>query len=74
MFQIQPRSSKNIIYLQYFSAFPSYEFGLIKIKTEDKNIIVIPVLINSVLTPIITYPQFFNFGLCHIVVAKEDKH
>ena len=70
MFQIQPGSSKNIIYLQYFSAFPSYEFGLIKLKTEDKDIIVIPVLINSVSTPIITYPQYFNFGLCQ-VTAKD---
>ena len=28
--------------------------------------IVIPVLINSILSPIITYPKFFNFGLCQV--------
>ena len=65
MFQIQPRSSKNIIYLKYFSAFPSYEYGLLRLKT-DNNMIVIPVLINSILSPIITYPKFFNFGLCQV--------
>ena len=65
IFQIQPRSSKNIIYLKYFSAFPSYEYGLIKLRT-DSNTIVIPVLINSILSPIITYPKFFNFGLCQV--------
>ena len=71
MFQIQPKSSKSIIYVKYFSAFPSYEYGLIKIKTEDKNTIVIPVLINSILSPIVTYPHFFNFGLCQ--VAAESR-
>jgi len=65
MFQIQPKSSKNIIYLKFFSAFPSSEYGLIRLKT-DNDIIVIPVLINSILSPIIPYPQFFNFGLCQI--------
>ena len=65
MFQIQPRSSKNIIYIKYYSAFPYYEYGLIKLKT-DNDMIVIPVLFNSILSPIITYPKFFNFGLCQI--------
>ena len=71
MFQIQPRSSKNIIYLKYFSAFPSYEYGLIKLKTEDNIKIVIPVLINSILSPIITYPKFFNFGLCQVTAKSR---
>ena len=65
MFQIQPRSSKNIIYIKYYSAFPYYEYGLIKLKT-DNDMIVIPVLINNILSPIVTYPHFFNFGLCQI--------
>ena len=60
MFQIQPRYSKNIMVLKYFSAFPSYEYGLIRLKT-DNNMIVIPIYINSILPPIITYPKFFNF-------------
>ena len=71
MFQIQPRSSKNIIYLKYFSAFPSYEYGLIELKTEDDIRIAIPVLINSILSPIITYPQFFNFGLCQVTAKSR---
>ena len=65
MFQIQPRSSKNIIYIKYYSAFPYYEYGLIKLKT-DNDMIVIPVLFNNILSPIVTYPQYFNFGLCQI--------
>ena len=28
--------------------------------------IVIPVLINFINSPIMTYPQFFNFGLCQV--------
>ena len=65
MFQIQPNSSKNIIYLKYYSAMTSSEFGIIQIQVVD-DAIIIPVLIKSILSPIITYPKIFNFGLCQI--------
>ena len=70
MFQIQPKSSKNIIYLKYYSAMTSSEFGIIQIQTED-NAIIIPVLINSILSPIITYPKIFNFGLCQVEAKSK---
>ena len=38
LFQIQPRSSKNIIYIKYYNAFPYYEYGLIRLKTKTDNI------------------------------------
>ena len=70
LFQIQPKSSKNIIYLKYYSASPMYEYSLLQIETTDIAII-IPVLINSISSPILTYPKFFNFGLCQITSKSK---
>ena len=65
MFQIHPNSSKSIIYIKYYSAVPISEYGLIRIKTLN-DMIIIPVLINIIMSPIITTPKIFNFGLCQI--------
>ena len=65
LFQIQPKSNKNIIYLKYYSASPSSEYGLIQVEVTG-NVIVIPVLISSIFSPIVTYPKILNFGLCQI--------
>ena len=65
MFQIHPNSSKSIIYIKYYSAVPISEYGLIRIKTLN-DMIIIPVLINIIISPIITTPKIFNFGLCQI--------
>ena len=70
MFQIQPKSSKNIIYLKYYFASPSFEYGLLQVEIND-NVIVIPVMINAISSPIITYPKTFNFGLCQITSKSK---
>ena len=70
IFQIQPRSSKNIMYIKYYSPFPYFEYGLIRLKT-DNGMIVIPVLFNNIDSPIITYPKYFNFGLCQVSAKSK---
>ena len=71
MFQIQPNSSKIIMYLKFYSATPSSEYGIIQIMTLDSSIN-IPILFNSISSPIITYPKIFNFGLCQI--SSKNKY
>ena len=71
MFQIQPNSSKIIMYLKFYIASPSSEYGIIQILTIDSSIN-IPVLLNSVSSPIVTYPKIFNFGLCQ--VSSKSKY
>ena len=70
MFQINPKSSKTIININYYSASPMFEYGFIQLEITD-DIIVIPILINSIPSPIVTYPKFFNFGLCQITSKSK---
>ena len=70
MFQIQPNSSKIIMYLKFYSATPSNEYGIIQILTIDSSIN-IPVLLNSISSPIITFPKVFNFGLCQVAAKSK---
>ena len=71
MIQIQPNSSVIIMRLKFYSTTPSNEYGIIKIITSDDSIH-IPVLFNSISSPIITYPNIINFGLCQ--VASKSKY
>ena len=45
MLQIQPNSTKNLIYLKFYSEVEGYEYGLLHL-TIDKNKLLIPILIN----------------------------
>ena len=65
LFQIQQNSSKVVLQLKFYSSYPMNEYGLIKIYTSDESI-KIPVLFNTISSPIITYPKIFNFGLCQV--------
>ena len=65
MLQIEPMSYKKIFFLKLYSSKPESEYGFIHIRTE-KNVLVIPVLINLVNSPILSSPKFLNFGLCDV--------
>ena len=65
MLQIEPMSYKKLFFLKFYSNKIENDYGYIHIRT-DKNIIVIPVLINIVNLPILTYPKYLNFGLCDV--------
>ena len=71
MLKIEPMSKKKIFFLKYYSTKLDNEYGFIHIRTE-KNVIVIPVLINLVNIPISTYPKFLNFGLCDVTPKSRN--
>lgn len=62
MLEIQPRSNKNIMYVKYYKETEGREYGVLHLRT-DKEVIVIPILINSDPQTVTTYPTHFNFGL-----------
>ena len=66
MFEIQPKSSKVIIYIKYYSANPTSEYGIIQMKFIDNIVLSVPVFISSTASPIVIYPKTLNFGLCQI--------
>ena len=65
MLEVQPRSNKNIIYVKYNMELFGNEYGVLHLKT-DKDIILIPILINSEIKALNFYPSLLNFGLCEI--------
>ena len=65
MLQIQPNSTKNLIYLKFYSEVEGYEYGLLHL-TIDKNKLLIPILINIDFSPLNFFPSFINFGVCDI--------
>ena len=71
MLQIEPMSYKKIFFLKFYSTKIENEYGFIHIR-NDKNVIVIPVLINVVNSPILTYPKFLNFGLCDVTPKSRN--
>ena len=71
MLQIEPLSYKKFFFLKYYSTKQESEYGFIHIRT-DKNVIVIPVLLNIVNEPIITYPKILNFGLCDVTPKSRN--
>ena len=71
MLQIEPMSYKKIFFLKFYSNKIENDYGYIHIRT-DKNIIVIPVLINIVNSPILTYPKYLNFGLCDVTPKNRN--
>ena len=62
MLEIQPRSNKNIMYVKYYKETEGREYGVLHLRT-DKEVIVIPILINADSQTVTTYPTNFNFGL-----------
>ena len=71
MLQIEPMSYKKIFFLKFYSNKIENDYGYIHIRT-DKNVIVIPVLINIVNSPILPYPKFLNFGLCDVTPKNRN--
>ena len=71
MLQIEPLSYKKFFFLKFYSTKQESEYGFIHIRT-DKNVIVIPVLLNIVNEPIITYPKILNFGLCDVTPKSRN--
>ena len=63
---IWPKETKIILYLNYFSETATNEYGFIHLKTDDNNLIVIPILINVKNYSLNTFPGFINFGLCDL--------
>ena len=71
MLEIEPLSYKKFFFLKLYSTKLETEYGFIHIRTE-KNVLVIPVLVNTVNTPISTYPKFLNFGLCDVTPKSRN--
>ena len=71
MLEIEPLSYKKFFFLKLYSTKLETEYGFIHIRTE-KNVLVIPVLVNIVNTPILTYPKFLNFGLCDVTPKSRN--
>ena len=65
MLEIQPRSNKNIMYVKYFKETEGREYGVLHLKT-DKDVIIIPILINTSAKALTTYPRYLNFGICGV--------
>ena len=72
MFEVQPRSNKNVIYVKYNIDLFGSEYGILHLKT-DKDIILIPILINSEIKVLNFYPSLLNFGLCEININKQTQ-
>ena len=72
MFEVQPRSNKNVIYVKYNIELFGSEYGVLHLKT-DKDIILIPILINSEVKVLNFYPSLLNFGLCEININKQTQ-
>ena len=71
MLVIEPLSFKKLFILKSYSNKKETEHGFIHIRT-DKSVVVIPVLLNFVNTPIVTYPSFLNFGLCDVTPKNRN--
>ena len=71
MLEIEPLSYKNFFFLKLYSSKLETEYGFIHIRTE-KSVLVIPVLVNIVNSPISTYPKFLNFGLCDVTPKSRN--
>ena len=65
MLEVEPITDKKILILRYYAKNTGNEYGFIHIRT-DECILVIPVLLNVVNSPIITEPKLINFGICDI--------
>ena len=75
MLKIEPFSSKKIFYLKLYSTRPENIYGFIQFRTDNNdanNLIMVPVLINLVNSPIIPYPRLLNFGLCDITPKSRN--
>ena len=66
MLHIWPKDSKSILFIKYFSETVTNEYGFIYLKTDEDDLIVIPVLINVKNYSLNTFPGFINFGLCDL--------
>ena len=71
MLHIWPKDSKNILFIKYFSEKVTNEYGFIHLKTDDDDLIVIPVLINVKNYSLNTFPGFINFGLCDLAAYNR---
>ena len=72
MLKIDPfTSEKRLLIIRYYPKIIENEYGFIQIRT-DESILVIPVLINFVNSPIITEPRLLNFGICDISQGSRN--
>ena len=71
MLQVEPMCYKKLFYLKFYTTKIESEYGFIHIRTE-KNVNIVPVLVNMVNTPILSYPKFFNFGLCDVTPKSRN--
>ena len=70
--EIEPiTEKKNILILRYYAKNVETKYGVIHIRT-DEHILVIPILINFVNSPIETEPKLLNFGICDITPKSRD--
>ena len=56
----------RILFIKYYSETVTNEYGFIYLKTDEDDLIVIPVLINVKNYSLNTFPGFINFGLCDL--------
>ena len=70
--EIEPITEKqNILILRYYPKNIEAEYGFIHIRTEEQ-VLVIPILLNFINSPIETEPKLLNFGICDITPKSRD--
>ena len=65
LLDIQPHSTKNVIYIRFLSNKKLYEYGILSLIIE-KDTLLIPILINAESNTLKINPSFINFGICDI--------
>lgn len=69
--EIEPMSKKKILTLKYYTSTMESDYGFIHLKAGINHLI-IPVLLNFINSPIITYPKTINFGLVDITQKSRN--
>lgn len=62
MLEIPPKTTKNLMMINFYKEVPGVEYGLLQMKT-DKDTLIIPVLIRVEIQGFKIFPSYFNFGL-----------
>jgi hypothetical protein len=62
MLEIPPKTTKNLMMINFYKEVPGVEYGLLQMKT-DKDTLIIPVLIRVEIQGFKIFPNYFNFGL-----------
>ena len=68
---IEPITDRKILILRHYAKNLGNEYGFIYIRTEE-SVLVIPVLLNIVNSPIITEPKLINFGICDVTQNSRN--